>query len=137
MKYLLFFLFVVITTSCQEEEKKLVCGNRDIEMCDTITVNDPKISNGKALFKANCASCHTASTKRTVGPGLCGVYDRIPAGDWKYEFIRNADSVIKSGDAYANALFIEYSKTQHTRFPNLSNEEIDAILAYCSPSHCY
>jgi cytochrome c2 len=89
-------------------------------------------NEGKALFIRWCASCHNASSKNSTGPGLMGVLNRIPGGDWKYEFVRNADSIIKSGDAYANAKFVEYNKSPHTRFPNLTNEEIDLILNYCN-----
>ena len=84
---------------------------------------------GKKLFKTNCASCHFASEKKSTGPGLKGVLGRIPSGDWKYNWVHNSSKVIASGDAYATTLFNQY-KVQMTAFPNLKNEEIDAILAY-------
>jgi len=37
---------------------------------------------------------------------------------------------LKTGDAYANKLYLEYNKTAMNLFPNLKNEEIDAILKY-------
>ena len=128
MRYLILFLLAIGAASCEEKEKKFVCGTCEEQIHNIDTVKKSKNELGKMLFKVHCASCHNASEVRATGPGLHGVIDRIPGGDWKYHFIRNADSVIKSGDAYANAIFEEYNKTPHTRFPDLSNEEIDAIL---------
>lgn len=88
--------------------------------------------DGKALFKANCSSCHTITDKASTGPGLQGVLDRIPAGDWKYNWVHDPAGMIKAGDAYATSLYPGKFKTIMTAFPQLKNEEIDAILAYAS-----
>lgn len=88
--------------------------------------------DGKALFKTNCSSCHAASEKNGTGPGLKGVLDRIPGGDWKYEWVKNPTSKIKGGDAYIATLYPAKYKTMMTAFPLLKNEEIDAILNYAS-----
>lgn len=85
--------------------------------------------DGKALFKANCTACHTATDKNGTGPGLKGVLGRIPGGDWKYDWVHNSSALIKSGDAYATAIYAQY-KTSMNAFPALTNEQIDAILAY-------
>jgi cytochrome c2 len=88
-------------------------------------------ADGKALFRANCASCHKASEENSTGPGLQGVLGRIPGGNWKYDWVHNSSKVIASGDPYATTLYAKY-KTQMTPFPNLTNEQIDAILAYAN-----
>lgn len=88
--------------------------------------------DGKALFKSKCSSCHYASEKQGTGPGLKGVLDRIPGGDWKYNWVKNPAGVIKSGDSYIAGLYPAKFKTIMTGFPDLKNEEIDAILAYAS-----
>lgn len=85
--------------------------------------------DGKALFKTNCSSCHTITEKAGTGPGLKGVLDRIPGGDWKYNWVHDPAGMIKSGDAYANDIYTKY-KLMMTSFPQLKNEEIDAILNY-------
>ena len=90
--------------------------------------------DGKALFKANCASCHYASDKRGTGPGLKGVLGRIPGGDWKYNWVRNSSKIIASGDPYAVNRFNEFNKTSMTSFPALTNEQIDEILTYVDAS---
>lgn len=91
---------------------------------------DGKAIDGKALFKANCSSCHFASEKKSTGPGLKGVLGRIPGGNWKYDWVHNSGALIASGDAYANAKFKEFAGSKMTAFPQLSNDEIDAVLNY-------
>ena len=83
---------------------------------------------GKKLFNANCAACHKLN-KKAVGPALKGVsskYDR----EWLYAWIKNSSAMIKSGDAQAVAIWEEYNKSVMTSFPQLSNTDIDNILAY-------
>ncbi|WP_340075529.1 c-type cytochrome [Leptobacterium sp. I13] len=88
----------------------------------------PDPVKGKALFNSNCAACHRLDRKMT-GPALAGVgekYDR----EWLYAWIKNSAALIKSGDADAVAIWEEYNKTAMNAFPQLSNEDIDNILAY-------
>ena len=89
---------------------------------------------GKALFNANCASCHKLDKKMT-GPALRNVEARLADTEgldkeWLYSWIHNSAGMIKSGDAYANKIFKEYNGTAMTAFPQLSNADIDNILAY-------
>jgi mono/diheme cytochrome c family protein len=93
-----------------------------------VTAQDPDVQKGKALFNANCAACHKLN-KRAVGPALAGVsakYDK----EWLYSWIKNSTAMVKSGDAQAVAIFEEYNGSVMTSFPQLSNEDIDNILAY-------
>lgn len=85
--------------------------------------------DGKALFQSNCASCHNP-LKDATGPALKGVDGRVPSKEWIYEWVHNPAAKIASGDKYANDLYNKWNKTQMTAFPNLKNEEIDAIVAY-------
>ena len=89
---------------------------------------------GKALFNTNCASCHKMDKKMT-GPALRNVEARLAEEEgldreWLYAWIKNSAGMIKSGDAYANKIYNEYDKTAMTAFPQLSNADIDNILAY-------
>lgn len=99
----------------------------------SLTAQEGDPTQGKALFNANCASCHKMD-KPMTGPALRNVEARLTeAGkdkQWIYDWIRNSPGVIKSGDAYATALFAEWNNTAMTPFPQLSNEDIDNILAY-------
>jgi len=89
---------------------------------------EPDPMAGKKLFNANCAACHKLN-KKAVGPALRGVsakYDK----EWLYSWIKNSSAMIKAGDAQAVAIWEEYNKTAMTAFPQLSNADIDNILAY-------
>ncbi|MBT8256796.1 MAG: c-type cytochrome [Bacteroidia bacterium] len=85
-------------------------------------------AQGEALFKANCASCHQLYKKRT-GPALFGVGDKYDR-DWLYTWIKNSQEMVKSGDAQAVAIFEEYNGSVMQAFPQLTNEDIDNIIAY-------
>jgi mono/diheme cytochrome c family protein len=89
---------------------------------------------GKTLFNANCAACHQLDKKMT-GPALRNVETRLSNDQgldraWIYAWIRNSAGLIKSGDAYANKVYNDYGGTAMTAFPQLSDQDIDNILAY-------
>jgi mono/diheme cytochrome c family protein/cytochrome c-type biogenesis protein CcmH/NrfF len=86
------------------------------------------ISSGEQLFKENCKSCH-AVHEESVGPALSGVTKRRKKA-WLHSWIRNSSKMIADGDKDAVALFDKYNKTQMTSFPQFSDGDIDALLAY-------
>src|SRR6476620_2434551 len=85
---------------------------------------------GKALFNANCAACHKLDAKMT-GPALRGVAGRHDMA-WIYKWVHNSSAMIKSGDAAAVKLSTEYNGAVMTPFPQLSEGDIDNIIAYTS-----
>lgn len=85
--------------------------------------------DGKALFQANCASCHNP-LKDATGPALKGMDERVPSKEWLYKWVHNSAAVIASGDKYANELYNKWNKTAMTSFPNLTEADIDAIVVY-------
>ena len=85
---------------------------------------------GKALFNAQCAACHKLDAKMT-GPALRNVIDRHDK-EWLYKWIKNSSAFIKTGDAAAVKIYEEYNKSVMTAFPQLSNADIDNIIAYTS-----
>jgi len=93
--------------------------------------NIPAIAapDGKALFMSNCASCHNP-LKDATGPALQNIDKTFPTKDWVYGWVHNSSSVIASGDPYALEVFNKFNKTQMTAFPQLSKDDIDAILKY-------
>ena len=91
--------------------------------------NQLNAQDGKSLFSQNCASCH-AVNKKLTGPALAGVEDRWPDKKNLHAWIKNNQAFLKTGDAYANKLYNEYNKTAMNLFPNLTDKDIDAILAY-------
>lgn len=85
---------------------------------------------GKELFNANCAACHKLDAKAT-GPALRGVADKYDMS-WIYKWVKNSSELIKSGDPQAVKIFEEYNKSVMTAFPQLSEGDIDNIIAYTS-----
>ncbi len=100
----------------------------------TLSAQGGDAAKGKSLFNANCAACHQLDKKMT-GPALRNVEARLADEQgldkaWLYAWIRNSSGVIKSGDAYANKVYNEYGGAAMTAFPQLSDEDLDNILAY-------
>jgi mono/diheme cytochrome c family protein len=91
--------------------------------------NQLNAQDGKALFSQNCASCH-AVNKNLTGPALAGVEDRWPEKKNLYAWIKNSAAYLKTGDPYAVKLYNDYNKTAMNLFPSLTDQDIDAILAY-------
>jgi cytochrome c551/c552 len=85
--------------------------------------------DGKALFMSNCASCHNP-LKDATGPALQNIDKTFPSKDWGYNWVHNSAAVIASGDATATAIFNKFNKVPMTAFPQLSKDDIDAILKY-------
>jgi len=100
----------------------------------TLSAQEGDPAKGKTLFNANCAACHQLDKKMT-GPALRNVETRLSNDQgldkaWLYAWIRNSPGLIKSGDAYANKIYNEYNGTAMTAFPQLSDEDLNNILAY-------
>ncbi|MBL7918112.1 MAG: c-type cytochrome, partial [Bacteroidia bacterium] len=88
--------------------------------------------DGEKLFKQNCAVCHSAHTDQMLtGPGLKGIFDRAPKGDWLTKWILNNEKLIKGGDAYATQIYAKYGKAAMTVFEGqLTEKDVEAILTY-------
>ena len=83
---------------------------------------------GKEIFNANCAACHKLDAKAT-GPALRGVGNKYDK-PWLYKWIHNSADLIKSGDAKAVKIYEEYNKVAMSAFPQLSEADIDNVIAY-------
>jgi len=84
--------------------------------------------DGKKLFKANCAACHSVGSNKVVGPGLAGINEKREK-EWLHKWIKNSGELIASGDADANEIFEEYNKLPMPPQP-VDDAQIDAILEY-------
>lgn len=84
--------------------------------------------SGEEIFKTNCAACHTVGDGKLVGPDLQGVTTKRKE-DWLLKFIKSSQTVVKSGDADANAIFNEFNKMV---MPDqaLSDAQIKSILTF-------
>ncbi|MBP7183878.1 MAG: c-type cytochrome [Saprospiraceae bacterium] len=91
------------------------------------------LKEGETLFKGNCAACHNKNMKdKLTGPPLAGVSERwatYPKSDL-YNWIRNSQKMISSGHPRATELWNAWKPTVMTNFTNLSDAQIDNILAY-------
>jgi mono/diheme cytochrome c family protein len=100
-------------------------------ICNSNQVLSQDVSAGEKLFKNNCAQCHKVTDQKLVGPGLKGVAARVPqpAEEWLIKWIKNSQTLVKAGDAYAVKIFDEYNKSV---MPSqaLSDDEIKSVLAY-------
>ena len=93
-----------------------------------VASSDEAIAAGKTVFNANCKQCHKLDQKN-VGPALRGITDRQSIA-WAKSFIKNSQAVIASGDAYATALYKEYSNTVMPSHEFLSDGDLDNLLSY-------
>lgn len=84
---------------------------------------------GETAFKQMCAACHTVGKGKLVGPDLANVHTRQPE-EWLKQFIRSSQTVIKSGDKYADSLFKAFNQVIMPDQPTLTDEQIKNILAY-------
>ena len=82
---------------------------------------------GKSLFVSKCAACHGILHGE---PGLMGFEERGPWQDRNnlYEWIRNPAKFMEK-DPYARRLKEQYGSMMRA-FPEIKNEEIDAIVDY-------
>jgi mono/diheme cytochrome c family protein len=89
---------------------------------------DPPTDEGKNIFTARCAACHNVN-KIIVGPALSGIDQRRPI-DWIINFIHSSQSVVRSGDVYAAALFEKFNKVTMPDHPDLTTDNIKNIVEY-------
>lgn len=123
LKFILFLFlsFSFLGSYAQEDEGGFVT-------IEAIPDADPQ--KGKELFNSLCAACHKPYRKG-VGPALHGVIDKYNGDlEWLYAWIKNSQALIKSGDSRAIAIYEEYNRAAMNAFPQLSNSDIDNILAY-------
>lgn len=93
--------------------------------------NTFEMKSGEYVFTQNCAVCHSMGSEKLTGPGLEGLSNRIPKGDWLKRYILNNEKVIKSGDTYANKIYNENGKAAMTVFEGqLNPQDIDALIDY-------
>jgi cytochrome c551/c552 len=88
----------------------------------------PPAEEGKTIFASRCASCHNVN-KILTGPALAGVHERHTL-DWIVNFVRSSQSVIKSGDKEAVALFEKFNKIPMPDHPDLGKDDVQNIIEF-------
>jgi len=84
--------------------------------------------DGEALYNQNCTACHKFGQK-LIGLDLIGINEKR-SEKWLIEFIRSSQSMIKSGDADAVAIFEEFNQMVMNDQTHLSEGDIKEILKY-------
>ena len=108
------------------------CGSNS-ERTSTASATQPDApvnEKGAQLFKINCQQCHLLA-KDFAAPALAGAEKRWENKALLYDFVRNSAAVIEK-NKYAADLFEKWKQAPMLPFPQLSNEDIDAILEYCN-----
>ncbi|RRO12145.1 c-type cytochrome [Flavobacteriaceae bacterium 14752] len=130
----LFALFFILFSICAysqdaKTDSTATASAENTEAASSVVPGgDP--AKGEKLFKSLCAACHKPY-ERAVGPALHGVVNKYDGDfEWLYAWIKNSQKLIKSGDSRAVAIYEEYNQTAMNAFPQLSNQDIDNILAY-------
>ncbi len=126
-KYFLLFILVISLSSTYAQDETTTAEAATEKASESpVPGGDP--TKGKELFNSLCAACHKPYSD-AVGPALHGVTERREM-EWLYEWIKNSQALIKSGDQQAVALYEEWNKVAMNAFPQLSNQDIDDILSY-------
>lgn len=84
---------------------------------------------GRQLFKSNCSACHSIGKGKVVGPDLAGVNQKRDE-KWLIQWVHSSQSLVKSGDKDANAIFNEFNKIVMNDFAFLKDDEVKSILGY-------
>lgn len=86
---------------------------------------------GEQIFKETCTACHTIGKGKLVGPDLADVQNRH-SEEWIRNFVKSSQTVIKSGDKYADSLFKAFNQMPMPDHSNLKDDEIKGLIAYIS-----
>ncbi|TAL41830.1 MAG: cytochrome c [Chitinophagaceae bacterium] len=88
----------------------------------------PPNEEGKTIFMTRCAACHNVHRVLT-GPALSGV-DKRRSIDWIINFVHSSQTVVKSGDQYAVALFEKFNKVPMPDHADLTTDNIKSIVEF-------
>jgi mono/diheme cytochrome c family protein len=104
------------------------CGS---EEQPAYTAKEPSpVELGKALFQQNCSVCHLVKAD-AAGPALQGVVQRWGNDTARLiAYIHNPQKLIDEKDPNAVEAYEKWKPTVMTPFPQLSDQDIKAILAY-------
>lgn len=119
-----FIFFILFVTSCKSSiERK---SNEVILRNTTIDNESCSSLDGKALFQANCASCHHP-LKDATGPALAGIA-RKRSAEWIHKFLTKRDE-LKVDSSLRNVL--KFNKVLDCiKLPDITVEQIEAIMSY-------
>ena len=88
----------------------------------------PPLEEGKAIFSSRCAACHNIN-KVVTGPALAGIDERRSL-DWIVKFVHSSQSLIKSGDKDAVAIYEQFNKIPMPDHTDLTPDHIKSVVDY-------
>ncbi len=106
------------------------------------TLQDPELEKGRLLFHSYCNSCHYLHANG-LGPSLAGARQRWEGAgsyrgktgdEWLKMWIRNWKDVVAAGYPYG-VMMAKSRENEMNMFINLTDRQIDLILAYTDADH--
>lgn len=92
------------------------------------TFANPTPEEGKTIFSTRCAGCHNLN-KDLVGPALAGL-DQKRSMEWIISFVQSSQTMVKSGDKDAVAVFEKFNRIPMPDHPDLTDDNIKSIVEY-------
>lgn len=83
---------------------------------------------GKTIFDAKCAACHTIGGGDLAGPDLAGVAEKRDP-EWLERWLAEPDKMLSEGDPIATELLAQYNNIPMPNL-NLSQADIESLLVY-------
>ena len=92
-------------------------------------VEDQVKNIGLEIFMEKCSPCHFNGDKDLTAPSLFGVTKRLPLSKL-IRWIRNSNELLVERDPYFLDLYAKWAYTIQPPFPELSDDNIIAVLRY-------
>ena len=127
---ILVFLFAlgVFLASCAGENK----GKSPSSIPSISRSSNSLVDRGRSIFMANCSSCHNM-TQDMAAIHLAGVIGRWNGDTNSIKtFIKNPLKMLEEKNSHAMAAYKYSEPVVMPSFPNLTDGELTAILAYIS-----
>lgn len=96
-------------------------------MLSTVCFAEEPIEKGKILFTSRCGNCHKIN-EVFVGPALADVEKRRKS-EWIVDFIQSSQTMVKSGDPDAVALFAKF-KVPMPDHKDLTDNDVSNLIEY-------
>lgn len=87
---------------------------------------------GEAVYKANCAACHSIGSDLVAAPGLQGIDERWGTSEeLMVQWIQNPNAALKTGDEYITAIVEQWQGQFGIMTPQpVSEDDVKNIMAY-------
>ena len=116
--YILIFSILILICSCSEVVPK---STQNEEAASSIAFE----KDGKALFTANCASCHNLIKESTGPPILSAMHSRNE--DWLFKHLTSKDFI---SDDSISKVYREQYDGSCPKFTSLSRVAVSALYHY-------